>query len=383
MLPALSARYQPALSVMQSISTFAAKSTRDDRPGPIGMQPLARAEPKDMDAINDYYFGSHQTATEVMFSMMERLVGYLNDKLDVGRDGGEAEQDAGNAWRRTALADDVKVGSERDFSIPMPGEEGFSFRRVAQMIQDRFNVGVLSQDRQLVKTLEQLVGFKLDGMSVGDLLQAFTDPDGKAAERVRDVIEDGLAGETGSKVSQRLEDAAEGPKSVAEAVDAAVNKKQTDEVDEETQAEDMEAIRNAKAREALEKAAEMPEKAEKAAEVAEAKAASGPAKADDAQTDAAAAAAAIQTLSSAAPGEGTDAAPEIVTGETTAGKTSAEDEAKSSGADASDDADEARDVRDASADRAQDTLNALLKQYLELVEQTDEKDDEPAFSMMI
>jgi hypothetical protein len=369
MLPALSARYQPALAVMQSISTFAARSVQDDKPGPIGTQPIAEAEPKDMDVINDYYFGSHQTATEVMFSMMERLVGYLNDKLDVGRDGTQAEQDAGNAWRRTALADDIKVGSERDFSIPMPGEEGFSFRRVAQMIQDRFNLGALSQDRQLMKTLEQLVGFRLDGMNVSDLLQSFTDPDGKAAERVRDVIEDGLAGETGSKVSQRLEDAAEGPKSVAEAVDAAVNKKQTDEVDEETQAEDIEAIRDAKARQTLEKAAEVPEKAKRAAEAAEAKAASGPAKADDAQTDGAAAAAAIQALSSTAPGDETDAAPEIVTDETATGKSSAEDEAKASGANA--------------AGEAADTLNALLRQYLDLLEQTDDKDDEPAFSIMI
>lgn len=380
LLPAVANRFQPALAVMQSISAMNARVARTDTSAPAtGMPVAAKAPVKDIAAVNEYYFGSHLTPTELMFSMMEKVVGYLNEKLDAGRDGAQPEVDAANKWRRTALRDDIKVGSERDFSIPVPGEEGFSFRRVAQFIKDKFNVGVLSQDHQLVKMLEQLVGFRLDGMSVDDLLQSFIDPGGKEAERVREVLSEGLAGETGSKASQRLEDAAEGAKSVAEAVDAAVNKKQTDEVDEETQAEDIKAIRAAKAREALEKAAELPEKVEKAAKAAEAKATSGADKADEADVDGAAAAAAIQALTSIVETDDTDTAPDI--GSDEAQPSGATDGAAAMSAEPKD-ADEIEASAGAS-ERARNTLNAVLKEYLEALGQVADEDEEPAFSMMI
>lgn len=256
MLPAMADRFQPALSIMQSITAMQARMFREDAPASLAGP--AAAAPKDMEAINDYYFGNHLTVTEAMTRLVERIVGYLNDKLAVGRDGSEAEVAAGNAWRATALRDDIKVNSDDDFLIPKPGDDGFSFQRVARMIQSAFDTDFLSRDRELKKQLEDMIGFRLDGMTVADLLEAFVDPTGKAAEKVRNVLTEGLAGQAGSKVSQRLERAAEGPKSVEQLV-AETRTSSIDEVDEETLAEDVQAVANARARERLEEAAKRPD----------------------------------------------------------------------------------------------------------------------------
>ncbi|MGO4830777.1 hypothetical protein AB4144_00515, partial [Rhizobiaceae sp. 2RAB30] len=117
---------------------------------------------------------------------------------------------------------------------------------------------VLSQDRELTKLLEDMIGFRLDSMTVGDLLEAMVDPGGDAARKVKDVMNEGLAGQTGSKVSRRMERAASGPKSVEEAVAEAL-RPSVDEVDRETIAEDLQAIGNARAHEKLEQAAKLPE----------------------------------------------------------------------------------------------------------------------------
>lgn len=276
MLPAVANRFQPAVALMQSATTFQERMNRPDSQGlRIGQTPAQVAAPRDMKAVNELYFGSHLTVTEAMARLMDQVVGYLNDKLELGRDGSEEGKSAGNEWRRTALRDYVEVGAEGDFSLPEPGNNGVTYQQVARMIQDKFDVGILSRDRTLMKEIEQAVGFKLDGMNVTDLLTAFVDPNSDAADKVRGVLSDGLAGQTGSKVRQRLERAAEGPKSVEETV-ADTRKSPVDEVDEETAQEDMEAVKAAKTLEKIEAAAELPKEVHKALdEMKEAGAAQG------------------------------------------------------------------------------------------------------------
>jgi hypothetical protein len=77
------------------------------------------------------------------------------------------------------------------------------------------------------------------------------------------VLSDGLAGQKGSKVSQRLERAAKGPRSVDEAVGDALTKSPIDEVDDDTLAEDRQAIANAVAQDKLEKVQSMQERVSK------------------------------------------------------------------------------------------------------------------------
>lgn len=256
MLPAMVDRFQPALAIMQSVTSMQARILRDDAPNALARQAAAPA--KDMKAINDYYFGGHLTVTEAMTKLVEKVVGYLNEKLAVGRDGSEADVETGNRWRAQALRDDIEVNGKDDFSIPKPGDDGVSFQRVARMIQSAFDTDFLSRDLELKKLLEDMIGFRLDGMSVADLLEAVADPGGKAAQKVGNVLTEGLAGQAGSKVSQRLERAASGPKSVEETL-AETQKASIDEVDEETLAEDLEAVRTARARERLEQAARLPD----------------------------------------------------------------------------------------------------------------------------
>lgn len=228
-----------------------------------GMAQAAPAPPKDMQAINEYYFGLSITPMEAMFTLVERTVGYLNDKLSEGRDGDPKRVEAGNKWRDEVMQKPVTVGSAEDFSIPKPGENGVSFRSVAKLIRESFKAEALNADQDLRKLLEDTVGFRLDGMSVTDLFDAFIEPESDAAKRVYDTISEGLAGQAGSKASQRLEAAAEGPKSVEETV-ASQRKSSIDVVDEETIAEDLKAIKAAETNEKLDEAAAIPEKVEKA-----------------------------------------------------------------------------------------------------------------------
>lgn len=276
MLPAVANRFQPAVALMQSATTFQERMNRPDSQGlRIGQTPAQVAAPRDMNAVNELYFGSHLTVTEAMARLMDQVVGYLNDKLELGRDGSEEGKSAGNEWRRTALRDYVEVGTEGDFSLPEPGKNGVTYQQVARMIQDKFNLGILSRDRTLMKELEQAMGFRLVGIKVTDLLAAFADPKSDAAGKVRGVISEGLARQTGSKVRQRLERAAEGPKSVQETV-ADTRRSPVDEVDEETAQEDMEAVKAAKTLETIEAAAELPKEVRKALdEMKEGRAAQG------------------------------------------------------------------------------------------------------------
>lgn len=263
MLPAFANRYQPALAVIQSATLMRERVAREENSVPGMPQGKPPAPAKNMQAINEHYFGTSLTPMEAMFALVEKAVDYLNGKLNLGRDGDTDGIKAGNEWRDEALRDNIKVNSDRDVSIPKPGENGVTFRAVAKMIQDTFDTGYLSRDTGLGKLLEDTVGFRLDGMSVADLFEAFVEPEGDAAKRVYDVLSDGLAGQAGGKVTQRLEAAASGPKSVEETV-ADQGKSSIDVVDEETLAEDLKALKAAEAKEKLEQAAAIPEKVENA-----------------------------------------------------------------------------------------------------------------------
>lgn len=275
MLPAATNRYQPALAVIQAGTYARERAMREDAQAAGSVKLLgdpsqaAPARPKDMQAINEYYFGISLTPMEVMFSMVERAVDFLNDKLGLGSDGDPEAVEAGNKWREEALVKFAGVGSGDDFRIPKPGENGVTFRAVAKLVLEKFKVEYLTSDSDLRKVLEDAAGFRLQGMSAVDLFMAFAEPESEAAERVYDAVSEGLAGQAGSKASQRLEAATSGAKSVEETL---VDQKGSsiDVVDEETIAEDQKAVRAAEAQEKLDEAAAIPEKVRDALEQARA-----------------------------------------------------------------------------------------------------------------
>ncbi|WP_378943051.1 hypothetical protein [Mesorhizobium sp. ANAO-SY3R2] len=276
MLPATANRYQPALSVIQA-ATYSRERAMwaDAQAAAGGIKPLggmaqaAPVRPKDMQAINEHYFGISLTPMEVMFSMVERAVDYLNDKMGLGSDGDPKAIEEGNKWRETALSKNVAVGSGDDFRIPKPGENGVTFRAVAKLVLEKFKTEYLASDVDLMRSLEDVAGFRLHGMNALDLFKAFAEPDGDSAKRVYDAVAEGLAGQAGSKVAQRLETATEGAKSVEETL-IDQKKSSIDVVDEETIAEDLKAIETAKAKEKLDEAAAIPEKVQEALEEAQA-----------------------------------------------------------------------------------------------------------------
>lgn len=276
MLPATANRYQPALTVIQAGTYARERAMREDAQAAAGgvkavggMAQAAPARPKDMQAINEHYFGISLTPMEAMFAMVERAVDYLNDKMGVGSDGDPKAIEAGNKWREEALIKHVPVGSGDDFRIPKPGENGVTFRAVAKLVLEKFKTEFLASDGGLRKAMEDAVGFRLDGMNAVDLFKAFAEPEGDSAKKVYEAVSEGLAGQAGSKASQRLEAATSGAKSVEETL-VDQKKSSIDVVDEETIAEDQEALKSAKAKEKLEEAAAVPEKVQKALEEAQA-----------------------------------------------------------------------------------------------------------------
>lgn len=276
MLPATANRYQPALTVIQAGTYARERAMREDAQAvggvkqPGDMTQAAPARPKDMQAINEYYFGISLTPMEVMFSMVERAVDYLNDKLGLGSDGDPEEVEAGNKWREQALIKFAGVGTGDDFRIPKPGENGVTFRAVAKLVLESFRSDYLNGDGDLRKVLEDAAGFRLQGMSTIDLFEAFAEPESDAAKRVYDAASEGLAGQAGSKASQRLDAATSGAKSVEETL---VEQKGSsiDVVDKETIADDLKAVRTAEAKEKLDQAAAIPDTIREALEQAEAR----------------------------------------------------------------------------------------------------------------
>lgn len=379
MLPAVANRYQPALAVIQSATLMRERVAREDNSVPGMPQGKPPVPAKNMQAINEHYFGTSLTPMEAMFALVEKAVDYLNDKLNLGRDGDADGIKAGNEWRDEALRDNIKVNSDRDFSIPKPGENGVSFRAVAKMIQDTFDTGYLSRDTDLGKLLEDTVGFRLDGMSVADLFEAFVEPEGDAAKRVYDVLSDGLAGQPGGKVTQRLEAAASGPKSVEETV-ADQGKSSIDVVDEETLAEDLEAIKAAEAKEKLEEAAAIPEKVENALKEARQDESS-----ENGTSSQAMAAAAIQALTGLESAASSKAVSDpVVVNISIAREKPTYDEQSEPGQnlETSIASHEAAGTAPDAREPKTDTLRGVLAHYLEFIEAND-NDKRPAFSIRL
>ncbi|WP_223478499.1 hypothetical protein [Oricola indica] len=256
---------QPALAVMKGIATPQNAMRGQGEDTPMAAAALGQTQSAETtEASEDIYFGTQMTVTKLMFLMMEKITGYLNGKLEVGRDGDLKSVEAGNQWRKQALLKEIPVDSEKDFTIPKPGENGVTFREVAGTIKKQFSMGFLAGDRDLLQMLEKFVGFRLYGTNAADIIESFTDPDGPAARRVRAVLENGLAGQEGSKVSQRLERAAEGPRSVSDVLTE--KRSAADVVDEETIEEDREALETARMQERLQSVEEMQDKLAEALE---------------------------------------------------------------------------------------------------------------------
>lgn len=152
------------------------------------------------------------------------------------------------------------MAARGELSIPQPDDA--TFRQVARMILNMFNEDFLDTHSELKKELEDMIGFRLNGISVLDLLRAVVEPDSKLAEKIENALADGLAGMEGSKVSQRLERAEQGPQTVEAAIADALNTSPIDEVDPETMAEDQQAIENAKVHAKLEGVLDMQDRAQ-------------------------------------------------------------------------------------------------------------------------
>lgn len=276
MLPALASRFSAAVSVMQSITSWheqqALKDQQKEQPfaPAAALSPVQSPRSRATEDISALFSVHHVTSTELMIRMVERVAGWLNEELseNVDQPGDELEVQLEKVeWRKDALKLDYRdKAAAGELSIPMPGENGVTFRQAARMILDMFNEDYLSTNRELKKELEDMIGFRLDGITVLDLLQAAVDPESEVAEKVDDVLSNGLAGMAGSKVSQRLERAAQGSQTVDGAITDALHKSPIDEVDEETLAEDREAIENARAHAKLDMVLEMQESASETAE---------------------------------------------------------------------------------------------------------------------
>jgi hypothetical protein len=272
MFPAVAGRFNPALSIMQSITNWQGQSAGPQQGGQQSATAIsffpAQVSARSNAAINDIFSVNYVTPTELLIRMIEKTADFLNGKLS---DNADKEGDtaavarAKSDWRDTALITDARGdAADGKLKIPKIGEDGVTFRNVAQRILDTFNENYLSTDRELKKALESLTGFRLNGMTVTDLLKAAVDPKSKSAEKVENVLENILAGQKGSKVSQRLERTAKGPQSAGEAVADVVDKSPLDTVDADTIAEDRKAIGAAIAHDKLESIILLQERATKA-----------------------------------------------------------------------------------------------------------------------
>ncbi|PWW01558.1 hypothetical protein DFR52_102221 [Hoeflea marina] len=228
-ISSVSTSVSPTLSIMRSIieeqdeAAAEANAKDEDRQQPT-VEVNAKPSKLQSQVLENYYFGDHMTVNAAMAKLMDGVVQDLTDKaakrgepIDLGR------------------AD----GSEK------------SYQQIAARIQRTVNMDDLAADKTLMKKLETILGVKLTGMTAVDLVNAFADPEGKAAEKVRGVVSEALAGQAGSKVMQRLDDVTKGPRSVDEVEQDAQSKEVYDEVDNETKAEDQADIAMAKVFETL------------------------------------------------------------------------------------------------------------------------------------
>jgi len=359
-----------ALSVMKSMAAWQEQQA-EDKTGTAGLPWPAPQEPaKTAEASEEFYFGTQMTISKLMYFIVDAMVGYLNEKLGVGRDGDPKSVGAGQAWRDEALLETTPINSDKDFSIPEPGRDGVSFSDVARSIMSKFKMGYLKLDTNLINLLEELIGFRLDGVSPADIVQAIVDPDSKDAQRVREALEEGLAGQEGSKVSQRLERIAEGPKSVSEILSE--KKSPADVVDEETLEEEREALKVARAHEKLTEIRDTQEAIAEA--VREREPADGRADPEDARRAVDAAMAVIQQLNGAA-GDDNAADEAVVESEEDATQAAAPDAAGETGQTA-EELVETLEAQEAELEDENRSFAALAEAYRDDLADWRERDDE-------
>jgi hypothetical protein len=218
-------------------------------------------------AVDDIFSVNNVSSTGLMIQIVGKIVDNLNASLSNNIDQADDSADTSmekQKWRDLALLSDSRdAAAGGQLRIPKPGDNGVSFRQAAQMVLGNFNEDYLSQDADLKKQVEDMLGFKLGTISVLDLLQTAIDPSTVSAEKVDKVLTNGLAGEKGSKVSQRLDRAAQRSQSVDQAVANALHKSPGDEVDSDTMAEDRKAVAAAEAHDKLEKVISRQEKVAK------------------------------------------------------------------------------------------------------------------------
>ena len=219
----------PTLSIMQSTideqneAAADANSKKEDKQLPT-VEVNAKPSKLQGQVLENYYFGDHMTVNAAMAKLMDGVIEAMAGKAT----------NSGNA---------VDLGRSDGSSK--------SYQQIAVSIQRNFNMDDLAADKTLVKKLENMLGVKLTGMTAEDVVNAFADPEGKAAEKVHNVLSEALAGQAGSKVMQRLDDVTKGPRSVGEVEQDVKSKEVYDEVDNETKAEDQADIATAKVFETL------------------------------------------------------------------------------------------------------------------------------------
>lgn len=252
------AMVSPALTVMRSIIDTQDEAAKTLNRSPFdlnGELETGSSKPKlSTEALNQIYFGDHVSITEAKIKLISYVNRYVASAIDAQTSheaqGGEGPAGSSVTAKLVENLDFEERTSLRQ-SLQTDISDMDSAIKTATRISLSFNLDRLSADRDMMKYLEQMMGMKLDGLSVADIIKSFLDPDGKSAGKVNSVISKGLAGQTGSKVMQRLEDAAAGPKTVAEAKKDAVEKSDFEEVDDETKAEDKSDIDTARAMETL------------------------------------------------------------------------------------------------------------------------------------
>lgn len=258
--PTAQAAFAPALSIMQSIVTDQARLREADKPDAIGRTPTVTVTPgydtQTTQRLNAYYFGDHQSAAEVRTKIFTYLAQYVGKQIDAveKQEAGEPAGDASAASSQLAanlkgMDADVRDGLRASLDNFSQGRQSLQATAIKMLMT--LDLDVLSKDTKITRYLEQMIGFDLGGMSAKDILTAFAEPDGKENDKLRSIISNALAGEQGSKVMQRLDDAVNGLRSVAETKRDIENVKPYDEVDEETKAEDKDDIKTAKAYDTL------------------------------------------------------------------------------------------------------------------------------------
>lgn len=281
--PSANAALSPALSIMQSIIAGQAQMHRPDQPAAIGQTPNVAVTPgystQTTQKINAYYFGDHQSVSEVqakIFTYLAQYVGKQIEAVENGKTGNPAGDAPGASAELTKdlkdMDDDVRGSLGAALTEFAEGRK--SIQATAFKLLMTLDLDSLSKDTKFTKYLEQMIGFELHGMNVKDILMSFVDPDGKESDKLRSIVSNALAGEAGSKVLQRLDDASKGLRSVEETRRDIEDVKPYDEIDEETDEENRQDIKTAKAYETLNETLESIDVAtEESVALAEAKAA--------------------------------------------------------------------------------------------------------------